>query len=79
MEEIFKKKADYYDDALTQFTEYRRAAYGTGLELLKWIADLAIFSLMGSYDLWITICDYMKATKRYQQNYYTRQAALTCF
>lgn len=79
IETIFKQKADYYDDILKGFNEYRVAAYSTGLDLLKWLSDFAVFTLIGSYDLWIILCDYHRATKKYQQNYYTRQASLVCF
>ncbi len=77
--EAFKKKADYYDTILKAFDDYRSAVYSSELNLLKWFCDFSIFTLLTSYDLWIVACDYNKAIKKYQQNYYSRQAALLCF
>jgi hypothetical protein len=76
---FFKLKADYYDDMLKGFNEYRTAAYSTGLDLLMWLSDFSIFSIMGSYDLWIVLNDYYGAQKKYQQYFYLRQASLICF
>ena len=79
VDEIFKQKADYYDEALRLFGEFRKRAYGTKLELLEWFSDFSIFTLLGAYDLWIILIDYQKAIKVYQRTYYARQAALICF
>lgn len=76
---MFKKKADYYDETLRIFDKYREAIYWTESELLKWFSDFAIFTLLGSYDLFIIICDYHKSIKKFQQTYYARQASLVCF
>jgi len=79
IEEIFKQKADYFDDVLRFLSTYRVAAYQTDIDVLKWFSDYAIFTVLALYDLWILQCDYEKATKVYQQNYYARQTALLCF
>lgn len=79
IEKLFKQKADYYDNVLKAFNEYRSAAYGTKANLIQWLADYSVFTLLGSYDLWIIHCDYHKSVKVFQQNYYARQASLICF
>ncbi len=79
IDDLFKKKADYYDEALKVFNNYRVAVYSTNLELLRWFCDFAIFTLMCSYELWILQYDYQKAIKKFQQNYYVRQTVLICF
>jgi hypothetical protein len=76
---IFKKKADYYEEVIEAFQVFRSGAYGTNLELLKWLDDFCLFTIFSLYDLWILQCDYEKSTKKYQQNYYARQTALLCF
>lgn len=79
IEKIFKIKSDYYDDTLKIINDYRIMSYNTNLELLNDLSDFAIFTLMGAYDLFILWCDYARAIKQYQQNYYVRQASLVCF
>jgi hypothetical protein len=76
---VFNKKADYYDKTLEVLSYYKESANNSGLNLLIWLSDFAIFTLMSSYDLWIILCDYQSAIKKYQQNYYARQASLICF
>lgn len=76
---VFKKKADYYEDAIKAFHIYRSGAYGSNIESLKWLGDFCLFTTFGLYDLWILQCDYEKSMKVYQQNYYARQTALLCF
>lgn len=69
IDSLFKQKADYYDQILEGFNLYRTGAYSTGLVLLMWLSDFAIFSILGCYDLWIVLCDYQKAVKKFQQVY----------
>lgn len=79
IEKIFKQKADYYDSTLMKFNDFRLISYGTDSHLLKWFCDYCIFTVMVLFDLWIILCDYQRATKKYQQNYYARQTSLLCF
>lgn len=79
IEQIFRKKADYYDNCLIAFNGFRAGAYSTELPLLEWVADFSIFTLMGAFDLWIVHCDYLRSVKAFQRNYYTRQSALLLF
>ena len=77
--EIFKKKADYFEEVIKAFTIYRSGAYGSKIKSLKWLGDFSLFTIFGLYDIWILQCDYEKSIKVYQQNYYARQTALLCF
>ncbi len=79
IENIFQEKADYYDNILGIFNDYRIAVYHTNLTTLRYFCDFAIFTLLGSYDLWISLCDYQKSIKKYQQKYYARQISLLVF
>lgn len=77
--EMFKQKADYYEEIIKAFQSYRSGAYGSEIKLLKWLGDFCLFTIFGSYDLWVLQCDYQKAINLYQQNLYARQTALICF
>lgn len=76
---IFKMKADFYEDVIEEFKFFSSSNFGSNIKLLKWLDDFYLFNVYSLYDFWIIHNGYKMSVTKYQRTYYAKQAALLCY
>lgn len=77
VKKIYEKKAIYYEKALDEISKLHILAKQMDEPLYVWFFNLAIFTLMGSYELWSFQLSYASACRKHEQNLYARLVCLT--